>query len=222
MRVGIEAGNAGERVTGEFALKFAQDGGGVRRARAVQTLIDELPNAGERNNLGSYQRDAVARCTETPTPEQYADVLRYNDFSQIKQSKQVARVMVDDTSDPGMITQLEGFVPQDWQVGHHWPPVYIQKRFQEMGVQISNVDDVPVQVCVEFAHGKGGSASSIHNLMRNGPFPKTAGGLDQYQTPQELMARLLQFVKESPDDEVKPFAKALRGWAREHNIPFSQ
>ena len=113
-------------------------------------------------------------------------------------------------------------MPDDWLVGHRWPPKYIQDRLIELGAQISNKDDCPVQILTVFEHAKG-RTGSIHTLMSGSAFPEDAAELRTlYASQQGLMDALLDFVKNNPNEDVKPFAKLLCGWASEHNIPFSE
>ena len=65
---------------------------------------------------------------------------------------------------------------------------------------------------MEFAHGKGGSTSIIHKLLNGGAFPEDANVLRaRYDTPQQMIDEPLRLVKASPKQEVRAFAKALRG-----------
>lgn len=220
---GAEIGGAGERISGAIAIKIARDGAAARRAKALETLMNELPNAGERNvaaRLSTYQATVVNRCSVVPTPQEYADVLRYSDFDTLKDCKAISHVLLDD--DVGLLTRIEGDLPDDWLVGHHWPPEYIQDRFIELGVQIANKNDAPVQILSTFEHAKG-KVGSIHTRMNDGLFPEDKAQLRVlYQAKQSLMDALLSFVKNFHDESVRPFAKPLRRWATERNIPFTE
>jgi hypothetical protein len=223
---GAEVDGAGLRISGETAIGIGTaTGTRARRAKVVAAMKNHLPNAGEftvGHRMATYQKAVVSQMDDIPTPEQYADCLRIKDYLEIRTQKRITHVLLADEA-PGPLVRLEGNIPKDWLRGHHWPPEYIQNRFKELGVDIPNVDDCPVQILSEFEHGKGGSATAIHRLMDKGLFPEDPAKLRLlYPEKQQLMDELLKFVKNHPNDDVKPYAKALRGWARERSIPFEQ